>query len=145
MAEKMNPRKRSAILDDRMPVWEVLAEFFLDTELDDGDYRRISNVLASSPYSIRDIEDILKWEVYPGLIGNLRSITGERVGFNRDWLKRQIGPRLDKRPKIRLPIMDWGLVQESWLRVSTMVLDHRIKSGRPDGASPDPHTSGSQD
>lgn len=130
MAERMNPGNRSAIIDDRLPVWEVLAEFFLDTELDDNDYHRISGILASSPYSIQEIEDILNFEVYPELISNLQSIAGERAAFDRDWLQNQIGPRLNKRPKIRMPRPDWGLIRDSWLRVSSLVRDQRNKEGR---------------
>ena len=74
VAKKMNPTIESAVIDDRLPVWEALSDFFLDTELDEKDYQRISEVLASSPYTILDIEDILRFEIYPVLIWNLRSV-----------------------------------------------------------------------
>ena len=128
-AKKMNPTIESAVIDDRLPVWEALSDFFLDTELDEKDHQRISEVLASSPYSIQDIEDILRFEVYPVLIWNLRSMAGEWAGFDRDWLQEQIQPRLNRRPKIRMPMLQWGMVRDHWIRVSTIVRDKRSNQG----------------
>jgi hypothetical protein len=124
-AKKMNPTIESAVIDDRLPVWEALSEFFLDTELEENDYQRISEVLATSPYSIQDIEDILRFEVYPVLIWNLRSVAGEWAGFDRDWLQEQIEPRLKKRPKFRMPMLPWGMIRDHWKHVSTTVRDKR--------------------
>ena len=125
----MNPTIESAVIDDRLPVWVALSDFFLDTELDEKDHQRISEVLASSPYSIQDIEDILRFEVYPVLIWNLRSMAGEWAGFDRDWLQEQIQPRLNRRPKIRMPMLQWGMVRDHWIRVSTIVRDKRSNQG----------------
>jgi hypothetical protein len=111
----------SAVIVDRLPVWEALSDFFLDTELQESDYQRISEVLASSPYSIQDIEDILRFEVYPVLIWNLRSVAGEWAGFDRAWLQEQIEPRLNKRPKFWMPMLQWGMVRDHWKRVSTTI------------------------
>lgn len=120
-AKKMNPEIESSVIDDRLPVWEALSDFFLDTELDDKDYQRISEVVVSSPYSIQETEDILRFELYPRLIWNLRSVAGEWAGFDRDWLKEQIKPRLNKRPRIRMPMFQWGMVRDHWINVSAMV------------------------
>ena len=134
----MNPTIESAVIDDRLPVWEALSDFFLDTELDETDHQRISEVLASSPYSIQDIEDILRFEVYPVLIWNLRCVAGEWAGFDRDWLKGQIEPRLGKRPKIRLPILQWGMVRRHWNRVSTLIRQKRKTQGEQGEAGQPP-------
>lgn len=121
----MKPTVDSSVIDARLPVWEALSEFFLDTELEDQDYQRISKTLASSPYSIQEIEDILRFEVYPVLIWNLRSIAGEWAGFDREWLGEQIKPRLDKRPKIRMPVLQWGMVRDHWVAVSALIRHKR--------------------
>ena len=117
----MKPKIESTVIDDRLPVWEALSDFFLDTELDEKDYLRISEVLASSPYSIRDTEEILRFEVYPVLIWNLRIVAGEWAGFDRDWLRARIEPRLNRRPKFRMPMLQWGMVRDHWISVSAMV------------------------
>ena len=111
----------SEVIEDRLPVWEALSEFFLDTELDDTDYQRIAEVLVLSTYSIQETEEILRFEVYPVLIWNLRSVAGEWAGFNRDWLREMIEPRLNRQPKIRWPKLQWGMVRDRWKRVSELV------------------------
>ena len=111
----------SEVIEDRLPVWEALSEFFLDTELDDTDDQRIAEVLVLSTYSIQETEEILRFEVYPVLIWNLRSVAGEWAGFNRDWLREMIEPRLNRRPKIRWPKLQWGMVRDRWKRVSELV------------------------
>ena len=89
--------------------------------LDGTDYERISRVLASSPYSVQDAEEILRHEVYPVLIWNLRSVAGEWAGFDREWLREAIEPRLNKRPGLRLPLMQWWMVRDHWERVSALM------------------------
>ncbi len=106
-------------------MWEALSDFFLDTELDGSDYERIASVLASSPYSIQDIEDILRHEVYPVLIWNLRSVAGEWAGFDREWLRGSIEPRLNKRPVFRLPLVQWPMVRDHWVSVSELIQRNR--------------------
>jgi hypothetical protein len=77
-------------------VWDVLSELFLDTEFVEDDYNRIVKALASSPYSIEELEDILRWEVYAACYSNMFSIAGEWAGFNMKWLESRItrGPSL---------------------------------------------------
>jgi hypothetical protein len=111
----------AAIIEDRLPVWEALSDFFLDTELNEEDYSRISEVLAASPYTVENCEDILRFEVYPDLIWNLRCVAGEWVGFDREWLKEKIAPNLDRRPRIRMPLLQWGMVRDHWIRVSASI------------------------
>ena len=115
----------SAIIEERLPVWEALSEFFLDTELDDAGYNRIADVLASSPYSISEMEGILRHEVYPVLIWNLRNVAGEWAGFDREWLREAIEPRLHKRPRFRLPLLRWWMIRDHWTQVSQLIQRRR--------------------
>jgi hypothetical protein len=80
----------------RRPVWQVLSELFLDTELGAADLERVAKILAGSPYSIQELESILLWEVYPACRSNLFWIAGEWAGFNEQWLEQRIlrGPSL---------------------------------------------------
>ena len=107
--------------EDRLPVWEAFSEFFLDTELDESHYRRISQTLLSSPYSMEELEEILKFEVYPVLMWNLRSVAGEWAGFDRNWLLEVLEPKLNKRPKFRLPLLQWWMVKNHWEKVSALM------------------------
>ena len=69
------------INDERFPVWDALLEFFLDTELEEKDYERISRVLAKTEYTIKELQEILYYEVYPVCKWNMFSIAGEWAGF----------------------------------------------------------------
>lgn len=111
--------------DDRLPVWNVLSEFFIDTELDSDDYKRIAFVLAASKYSLEEMEDILSYEVYPECKGNLLCIAGEWAGFHPDWISKRIGLRKDKRPRLRLRPLDRWMFKDHWKAVSELVQQKR--------------------
>jgi hypothetical protein len=77
-------------LERRRPVWSVLSELFLDTELVEVDLVRISAVLAESGYSVQQLEEILYRELHPVLHANLLSVAGEWAGFDQQWLEKRI-------------------------------------------------------
>jgi len=138
----MHSPTTTVLIDERLPVWEALSRLFLDIELDEKDYHRISDLLAMSPYSIQEIEDILRFEVYPVLIWNLRSVAGVWTGFDRDWLREQIEPRVNKRPRFRMPLLQWGMIRDPWLRISSLVREKRNNNGeRRGGEGPPPAES----
>lgn len=90
-------------LDDlaaRQPVWEALADLFLDTDTSMSRAWRVGQLL-DSPYSLAQIEFILVEEVYPVCKYNLMSVAGEWAGFDPDWLRERILRRL--RSRLRLP------------------------------------------
>ena len=82
-----------AQIAERLPVWEVLSDFFLDTELQPSDYERIAEVLAASSYSEEQIEEILMGEICPVCRFNAFSPAGEWESFGSAWLKENLVPR----------------------------------------------------
>jgi hypothetical protein len=70
----------------RAPVWGVLSDFWLDTELVDFQFDHIARVLAASPYSIEEVRAIHNYEVAPAVSVNLVSVSGEWAGFDTKWL-----------------------------------------------------------
>jgi hypothetical protein len=90
-----------AEIEERLPVWEALSEFFLDTELQPDDHERIAKTLAASSYTEEEIEEILIDEVCPVCRFNMLSMAGEWAGFHPDWLKEKIGRRFGRRPRFR--------------------------------------------
>jgi hypothetical protein len=118
-----------AQLAERLPVWEALSEFFLDTELQKSDYERIAGILAATRYTEGQIEDILIGEVCPVCKWNAFDPAGEWIGFDRDWLKEKIGPRFGKRPRFR----PWFVLRHRWMyadnwdRVRARVSELRAK------------------
>lgn len=76
-------------LDARRPVWDALASMFLDTELSLSRESR-SRVLAASPYSSLDLEEILIAEVYPICWSNLNAAPGAQPAFKPGSLESMI-------------------------------------------------------
>ena len=76
-------------LEGRRPVWLALSDLFLDTDVNllrEGSTR----TLAASPYSLEELDAILREEVCPACSFNLREVAGEWAGFDADWLERRI-------------------------------------------------------
>lgn len=85
----------------RKPVWLALSEFYLDTELQPADFRRIRAVFDQSGYSEHEIRQIDYGEVGPVLYRNLLSVAGEWAGFDEDAVLAAVSKRAAKRVKIR--------------------------------------------
>jgi hypothetical protein len=77
-------------LERRRPVWEALADLFLDTELDDRDYRHIADRIVASGYTPAEVHSILWDEVFAAVEINLRQPAGECWGVDADWLQERI-------------------------------------------------------
>lgn len=86
-----NRRKLDASdITTRLPLWKALSELFLDTELDDSDFKYIAHQVLRSNFSPREVNDILWNEVFPALGDNLRIVAGEWSGFRDRWLEERI-------------------------------------------------------
>lgn len=80
-------------LEHRRPVWEALSDLFLDTDTSLARAWR-AGILAASPYSLDELQQILVDEIYPVCRSNLFSIAGEWAGFDPEWLESSILRRL---------------------------------------------------
>jgi hypothetical protein len=90
MAPRTLVRSSDVDIESRRPVWAALSELFLDTNLDSADVNRIAKTLASSRYSLDELDQILLSEVYPACRSNLLSMAGEWAGFDPEWLESRI-------------------------------------------------------
>lgn len=97
----------------RRPVWSVLSELYLDTELSETDHARISAVLIESRYSVDELEEILYRELHPTLHSNLLSMTGEWAGFDEGWLEEKILDRGPRRKAFAIVPGKW-MVRGDW-------------------------------
>lgn len=86
-------------IEDRKPIWIALSEFYLDTELQDSDFRHIALTILESPYTLDEVKKINKYEVFPILHVNLLSMAGEWAGFDKEWLLNKIITRLKTKTK----------------------------------------------
>lgn len=88
---------RGLDLAARTPVWEALAELWLDVDLADWQIDHIARVLVSSPYSLDEVRTIHEYEVAPALWRNLASVAGVWTGFDREWLLARCGRNARRR------------------------------------------------
>ena len=73
-------------IERRKPIWNVISEFYLDTELQEADYDRISKTLMASGFDIEELKAMDLYEVFPVLKNNLLSAAGVWNGFDENWL-----------------------------------------------------------
>lgn len=67
--------------DDRAKAWSVLADLFLDTSFDEEDRDRMASELRALPFSVSELDNILRREVAPAFAMNLFSMAGEWTGW----------------------------------------------------------------
>jgi hypothetical protein len=77
-------------VEARLPVWSAVSDLFLDTSHDHQDIARIASILARSPYSLEELDQILVHEVYPACCSNFMWIAGAWGMFDTVWLEARI-------------------------------------------------------
>lgn len=110
----------------RRPVWEAISELFLDTDTTAFE-KEIIRVLAESPYSVAELDDILTYEVQPVLWPNIYGWIW--TGFDQQWLEAEILKR--RRHRFRMwvlyPIAFWYSKRDpQWRRITKAVADTRF-------------------
>ena len=110
---------------ERMRVWEALSELFLDDELSQEDCQRMASVLAGSRYSVKELQEILRHEVYPACALNLICVAGAWGAWGEDWIREHIAPRYNQRPLVHLPAFQWGAIEGPWGVVKTLLSEQR--------------------
>ncbi|MFT3911365.1 MAG: hypothetical protein QM737_18225 [Ferruginibacter sp.] len=122
-------------IEQRKPIWIALSEFYLDTELQDSDLRRIAFTILDSPYSLDEVKTINKYEVFPILQANLLSPAGEWAGFDKDWLVEKILYLIEKKSKISnatteaaYTMFKW-MCKDYWKKLEIIYNDIKINPG----------------
>jgi hypothetical protein len=116
-----------AQIEERLPVWEALSEFFLDTELQPEDHQRIARTLAATRFTESEIEEILICEVCP--VCKWNAFYWEWIGFDPNWLKAEMAPRIGTAPKFRFLFRmthEW-MYRSHWDKVRTLIVETRTK------------------
>ncbi len=116
-----------AQIKERLPVWESLSEFFLDTKLDAQDYERIAKRLAATQFTEAEIEEILIGEVCPVCRINFTGIAGEWIGFDSEWLKRSITPRIGRTARLKwlFKLRHGWMYGRHWNKVRKLIVETR--------------------
>ena len=92
--------KENSKIEFRKPIWNVLSEFYLDTELQNSDYDRITEILIASNFDINKLKAIDLLEVFPVLKENLLTPAGVWNGFDKDWLYKNCKYYYKKRNRL---------------------------------------------
>ncbi|MEM9338875.1 MAG: hypothetical protein AAGA66_09120 [Bacteroidota bacterium] len=101
---------------DRKPIWMALSDFYLDTELQDSDFRYITCKIMNNPYTLDEVKSINKYEVFPVLQPNLLSVAGEWMGFEEEWLVDRIIATIARRNIIRKMGIEINYVIFKWMQ-----------------------------
>ena|SRR5688572_26148903 len=91
-----------AEIERKLPVWAAFSNLFLDTELQDQEYRSIARTLRSSGYSPDQLRSILLDEVAPAFVFNLVDVAGEWTPWSEDDVRR-----IMLRSRSALPPIQW--------------------------------------
>lgn len=76
--------------EDRLKIWRALSDLFLDTEIEDHVFVYIARTVSECGLSLSEAEDILWYEVYPVLEGNLRNVAGVWEGWPDSWWRQNL-------------------------------------------------------
>lgn len=111
---------------ERVPVWTVLSELFLDTELEEDDLRRIAGKLRETSYGPMEIERILRNEVMPAFGPNLLSAAGEWTPWTEGEVREIMVRSLERsnlaRLLARIPTScQWRMIERDWKRIAAML------------------------
>lgn len=102
-------------IEERKPIWIALSDFYLDTELQESDFRHIALIILESPYSFKKVKEINKYEIFPILQSNLMSVAGEWAGFNEEWLVNSIKESLENKSKVKKIGIESSYLALKWM------------------------------
>jgi hypothetical protein len=105
----------------RKPVWQALAELWLDTALSEDDVQRIAEVLRASGYSVGELRLIYLKEVAPVVYRNAFSVAGAWSGFDSAWLSKEAAKRAEASPTC------WDSRWNAKQRIMTYATEHYWK------------------
>ncbi len=82
-------------LENRVPVWLALSDFFVDNEFDARHWSINAAVLAESSYTLSELDRIFREEVAPVAAQNIAFgiypvISPVWAGFDAEWLREAI-------------------------------------------------------
>lgn len=104
---------------ERRRVWEAMSELYLDTDVDVEVLARVAEELARSPYSLPELQRILRHEVHPVLVQNLGTVAPVWDRFDPQWLEESISAHL-RRPLL----VRWWRARV--MRSHAVILWHRL-------------------
>lgn len=90
-----------AEIQARLPVWDAIADLYLDTAIDERMIDFVARRLAPSPFSLDELDAIHRYEVAPVVHPNLKIVAGEWVGWGEEWLRENVVPHVARSGRFR--------------------------------------------
>jgi hypothetical protein len=111
-----------AEIDRRLPVWEAMADLFLDTAyLDIAGPKQVAERVRPAGFSPAELRSIFRDEVGPGFSFNGLEVAGEWAGWDRDFVRDRVTSMLSSRWKRLTGQLQYLLVGRlvycDWLKV----------------------------
>ncbi len=104
----------------------MLADLFLDTSFDEADRDRMAAQLRALPFSVNELDEMLRREVAPAFAGNLFSMAGEWTGWPPESAAEIV--LRAKRPRIGRNLRNgvkaaygMSMVAGEWRRISARI------------------------
>ena len=112
-------------IERRLPIWQALADLFLDTELQPADYRCIAQRVSGRGFTPDQLRAILADEIAPALAPNLfADIAGEWAGWPEDHVGQAVIAALRDGPSWLLPTRAINAyVAQEWAKVADALGD----------------------
>ncbi|MDA9918501.1 hypothetical protein N9D37_01250 [Erythrobacter sp.] len=108
-----------AEIERLLPVWVVLSDTFLDTELDERRYAEIAESLLSSGYSLHELERIYRGDVAPAFVLNLWGVAGEWQGWTEESVRsRVLRKRTSVLARFASRIFGGNYINSEWQKIS---------------------------
>lgn len=120
-----NKTDLASLITARKPVWIALSQLFIVSEYQDSP-ETIARTLATSPYTIDEIDSILRYEITPILRANLSIFAWPGDTFDKAWLVKKLTSRINRKP-----LFSFGLpkaIQADWQQVKQYVEVYRQKN-----------------
>ncbi|MFK7811757.1 MAG: hypothetical protein AB8B59_04630 [Maribacter sp.] len=102
-------------IEKRKPIWIALSSFYLDNQLQDYEFENFAKKIKESPYSLEEVKQIDKEEVFPVLYSNLLYLVGVWSGFEEEWLLKEIIKKLHKRNRFNSFILRIKYARLKWM------------------------------
>ena len=116
-------------IDDRRSVWLALSELYLDTELDGSRLDAIAAALATTSYSLMELDHIRTREVRPILWHSGSTPAGPWEAYDPEWLIAAIERRLARPRWLRWSFVWNDVGGEPWADVAERIERLRAMSG----------------
>ncbi|HEX6041835.1 DUF7079 family protein [Longimicrobium sp.] len=131
----MGRRLSETEIQARLPVWDAIADLYLDNVVDARVIDSIARTLAASPFSVDELEAIYRYEVAPVVHGNLKTTAGEWAGWGHEWLREHMVPHVARSGRFSRWWADtrpgrWWMTadtRDDWQRVMRSVVDKRAR------------------